>query len=314
MSHRPQISIRELLDLKGETLKMRLLAGEDGLDRTIEHPRMQKPSLAFAGFLEHLDDCRLQVIGRTELHYLDTRPIEEQKQVVEALFEQQLAGVVITCGLEPPSIFIECAIRTGTPLISTELKSYTFMSHMMAFLSRELAPVTYQHGVFMDVFGLGVLLTGASGIGKSEIGLELISRGHRLVADDMVELVRQGPDIVVGRSPEALRYHMEVRGLGILNIRDLFGAAAITDAKRLRLVVELIAWDNLSAEDRVMGEERQTEIHGVMMPKICVPIRPGRSLAVLVEVATRNQLLKQRGINSSREFMRALEHRIKRET
>jgi len=311
MSGKPRISIGELLDVKSSAMGMRLLAGKAGIDRVIEHPRMQKPSLAFAGFIEYLDDCRLQVIGRTELHYLATRPEPEQKRVVDALFDQRLAGVVVTRGLPPPLLLIEAAERTGTPLISTELESYTFITQMMLFLSRRLAPVAYQHGVYLDIFGLGVLLTGASGSGKSEIGLELISRGHRLIADDMVEFVKQGPDVIVGRSPEALRFHMEIRGLGILNIRDLYGAAAITDAKRLSLVVELVPYEELSDGDRVVDEEITINIQGVPMPRVRVPIRSGRSLAVLIEVATRNQLLKKRGIDSNKEFARSLEERIR---
>ncbi|HXH72780.1 MAG TPA: HPr(Ser) kinase/phosphatase [Mariprofundaceae bacterium] len=311
MSGKPRISIGELLDVKSSAMGMRLLAGKAGIDRVIEHPRMQKPSLAFAGFIEYLDDCRLQVIGRTELHYLATRPEVEQKRVVDALFDQRLAGVVVTRGLQPPPLLIEAAERTGTPLISTELESYTFITQMMLFLSRRLAPVGYQHGVYLDIFGLGVLLTGASGSGKSEIGLELISRGHRLIADDMVEFVKQGPDVIVGRSPEALRFHMEIRGLGILNIRDLYGAAAITDAKRLSLVVELVPYEELSDGDRVVDEEATINIQGVPMPRVRVPIRSGRSLAVLIEVATRNQLLKKRGIDSGKEFVRSLEERIR---
>jgi len=311
MSTRPRITISELLQAKSSALGMRLVAGAGGVDRVIEHPRMQKPSLAFAGFIEYLDDCRLQVIGRTELHYLATRPEPEQARVVNALFDQRLAGVVVTRGLEPPPLLVEAAERTSTPLISTELESYTFITQMMLFLSRQLAPVAYQHGVYLDIYGLGVLLIGASGSGKSEIGLELISRGHRLIADDMVELVKQGPEVIVGRSPEALRFHMEIRGLGILNIRDLYGAAAITDAKRLSLVVELVPYEELSDGDRVLADDASITIHGVEMPKVRVPIRSGRSLAVLIEVATRNQLLKHRGIDSSREFVRSLEERIR---
>ena len=154
------------------------------------------------------------------------------------------------------------------------------------------------------------MITGASGIGKSEIGLELISRGHRLIADDMVEFSRPSPRVLVGQSPDTLRYHMEIRGLGILNIRDLYGAAAITDTKRLRLIVELVPWDQIAAEDRVLGEEGEMDIHGVSIPRVPVPIRSGRSLAVLVEVATRNQLLKQRGIDSGQDFVQALQKRI----
>ena len=312
MNTTPRITIAELLESAGQSMEMHLLSGAMGIHRHIEHPRMQKPSLAFAGFIEHLDDCRLQVIGRTELHYLATRPENIQKKVINALFDLHLAGVVITRGMEAPRLLQEAAERTQTPLLVTKLESYDFITQMMLYLSHRLAPVTYQHGVFMDIFGLGVLLIGASGAGKSEIGLELISRGHRLIADDMVELVRQGSGIIVGRSPEALRYHMEIRGLGILNIRDLYGAAAITDTKRMSLVVELLPYEQLTDIDRSGGSEDTAIMHGVPMPKVRVPIRSGRSLAVLIEVATRNQLLKQRGIDSSINFARSLEERIRR--
>jgi len=304
------ITIRELLAEQGEAAKMRLVAGERGLDRYIDHPRIQKPSLAFAGYIEHLSDYRLQVIGQTELSYLATRTAVEQKMAVDTVFDLRLAGVIITRQQPPPDIILEAARRTDTPLLVSEYPSSTFMTNMMLFLSHRLAPVVYQHGVYMDIFGLGVLITGASGIGKSEIGLELISRGHRLIADDMVEFSRESPEVTVGRSPDALRYHMEIRGLGILNIRELYGAAAITDTKRLSLVVELVPWDHVAPEDRVLGEDSETDILEVTIPRVPIPIRSGRSLAVLIEVATRDQLLKQRGIHSGEDFVQSLQHRI----
>lgn len=310
MTEARSITIRELLASQGETMKMRLLTGQAGLDRYIDHPRMQKPSLAFAGFIENLSDYRLQIIGRTELHYLETRTPEQRQQAVDDVFNLHLAGVVITRDLTPPDIILQAAKRTDTPLITSEFSSANFMTHMAVFLSQYLAPVTYQHGVYLDIFGLGVLVTGASGIGKSEIGLELISRGHRLIADDMVEFSRQAKEVIVGQSPENLRYHMEIRGLGILNIRDLYGAAAITDTKRLSLVVELVPWDHVAVEDRVLGGESEMSIHDVAIPRVPIPIRSGRSLAVLIEVATRNQLLKQRGINSGEKFIKSLQQHI----
>jgi len=310
MTQARRITIRELLAAQGKTAKIRLLAGESGLDRYIDHPRIQKPSLAFAGFIENLSDYRLQVIGQTELSYLSTRRPQEQKAAVDAVFDLRLAGVVVTRDQTPPDIILEAARRTNTPLMLTPFPSSIFMTNMMLFLSSRLAPVVYQHGVYMDIFGLGVLITGASGIGKSEIGLELISRSHRLIADDMVEFARRSPTTIVGKSPDTLRYHMEIRGIGILNIRDLYGAAAITDTKRLRLVVELVPWDQVTAEDRVLGEEGEADILDVKIPRVPIPIRTGRSLAVLVEVATRNQLLKQRGIHSGEAFVQALQQKI----
>ena len=312
MSPPPRITLGELLKERGKTMKMELLAGEQSLHRYIDHPRMQKPSLAFAGFLENLSDYRLQVVGLTELHYLQTRPEAERKAAVDAVFDLRLAGVVITGGETPPDIILEAAKRTDTPLMTTPLRSSVFMTDMMLYLTKRLAPSIFQHGVYLDIFGVGVLLIGASGIGKSEIALELIERGHRLISDDMVELVRQGPEVLVGHSPESLKYHMEIRGLGILNIRNLYGAAAITDTKRLRLVIEVIPWEKLSEEDRILGESSTITLNEVTLPKIRIPIRPGRSLAVIIEVAVRNQLLKQRGLDSNKAFTEALEARIRK--
>jgi len=305
-----RVSIAEVLKEQGESLKMTVLTGKAGLGRYIDHPRVEKPSLAFAGYLEKLNDYRLQVVGKSELGYLATRSETERKKAIDAVFDLRLAGVVVTYGMHVPEIMREAAERTDTPLISTPLESQNFMTNMMLFLSRRLAPRTYQHGVFLDIFGLGVLLTGPSGIGKSEIALELVSRGHRLIADDMVELARVGTDVLVGRSPEALKYHMEIRGIGILNIRDLYGAAAITDAKRVGLALEVVHWDDMSEQMRLLGDDASIELHEVRLPKALLPVRPGRSLAVLVEVAARNQLLKQRGIESGKAFMQELEHRI----
>jgi len=305
-----RVSVSELLEAQAEALKMKVLTGKAGLGRYIDHPRVEKPSLAFAGYLEKLNDYRLQVVGTSELGYLTSQPEAERKAAVDSVFDLRMAAVVVTFGMKVPDMMLEAARRTDTPLISTPLDSQSFMTNMMLYLSKRLAPLTYQHGVYMDIFGLGVLLTGASGIGKSEIALELISRGHRLIADDMVELSRVGTDVLVGRSPEALKYHMEIRGIGILNIRDLFGAAAITDAKRVGLVLEVVQWDDMSEQMRLLGEDASTDMHEVHLPKALLPVRPGRSLAVLVEVAARNQLLKQRGIESGKVFIQDLHDRI----
>ena len=313
MKENPRITIAEILAAQGEVLKMSLVAGEKGLHRYIDHPRLQKPSLAFAGFIKHLSDIRMQMIGQTEIEYLETRTEAEQKYVIDAVFDLRLACVVITRGITPPPLILAAAQRTDTPLIISEYESESFMANMTLFLSHALAPVTHHHGVYMDVFGMGVLLRGDSGIGKSEIGLELISRGHRLIADDMVELVRETPTVLVGRSPEVLRYQMEVRGLGILDIRNIFGAAGITDTKRVRLVVDLIPWEDYQEKNRLNSDE-EVVVHGVKLPLVQLFVRPGRSLAALIEVATRNQLLKQRGFNSTETFTQALRQRIQEQS
>jgi len=305
------ISIAELLAERGESMHMHLINDDADTSRYLDRPRVQKPSFALCGFLEGLNPHLLHVIGNTGMHYLNVQTEDQRREAINAMFDLSLTAVVITCGQTPPEVMLQAARRTDTPLIATDMETTAFMTDMMLYLTRRLAPRIYQHGVYMDVYGLGVLITGASGIGKSEIALELITRGHRFIADDMVELSRPGPDVLVGKSPEALRYHMEIRGLGILNIRDLFGAAALTDTKRVGLVVEAVPWKSLSGEERVLTEERTIEMHEVQVAKAIIPIRPGRSLAVLVEVAARNHLLKERGVDSSKEFVQALQERIR---
>ncbi len=307
-----RISIAELLRERADALRLRLLNESADLSRYIDRPRVQKPSFALCGFLEGIDPHLLHVIGKTGLDYLALQPEDRRAEAVDALFDLNLSAIIITRDQTPPEAIIHAATRTKTPLLVTEMESSEFMTDIMLYLTRRLAPRVYQHGVYMDIFGLGVLLLGASGIGKSEIALELITRGHRLIADDMVELMREGPDVLVGRSPEALRYHMEIRGLGILNIRDLFGAASLTDTKRIGLIAEVVPWERISEEERVLTEESVIELNDVRIAKVFIPIRPGRSLAVLVEIAARNHLLKQRGVDSSKDFIQALHARIQK--
>jgi len=305
--------MQQLLQQWGGTMKMCLIAGEKGLHRYIDHPRIQKPSLAFAGFLYNLHDYRLQVVGSTEIAYLEALTDARQEEVVQATFALGLAGVVVTRGIEPPECIRRAAQQTDTPLITTPMSSGQFMTDMTLLLSHWLAPITYQHGVYLDIFGLGVLLIGDSGIGKSEIGLELVARGHQLVADDIVQLVREGADILVGRSPDPLRDHMEIRGMGVINIRHLFGAGSIATTKRVQLVVELVHWDAFSEEERLVPVEDKVCLHDVHIPLARLPIRPGRSMAILVEVAARNQLLKLSGVDSNQQFAKQLQTRIQGE-
>ncbi|MBF0281250.1 MAG: HPr(Ser) kinase/phosphatase [Zetaproteobacteria bacterium] len=310
MIKQPRITAGDIWREQGNAMLMRLIAGEKGLYRYIDHPRIQKPSLAFAGYLEHLSDYRLQVIGQTELSFLATCSEDHQQRVVKDVFDLRLAAVVVTRGITPPQVIIDAANATDTPLFVSEHTSAYLMTEMTLYLSHRLAPVAFQHGVFLDVYGLGVLMTGPSGIGKSEIGLELISRGHRLVADDMVELTRRSPTVLVGQGPESLLFHMEIRGLGVLNIRDLYGSSAITLTKRVGLVVEFLPWDQRVEASRVLGVRAETIINDVALPKVKIPIGSGRSMAIMVELAVRDQMAVNLGIDSTEEFAKALEKRI----
>ncbi len=304
------VSVRALLAEQGENFRLRLLTGENGLDHYINDPRVQKPSLAFVGFMLNISDYSLQVIGETELAFLATLSEAEQRKVVVDLFAIGLAAVVITNKQHVPDIILQTARQSETPLMVSEHRSSRFMVEAMSWLAHRLAAKESVHGVYLDVHGLGVLLLGDSGVGKSEIALELISRGHRLVADDMVDLYCEAPDILVGRCPDLLRDCLEVRGQGILNIRRLFGASSIALSKRVGLVVRLLPWQQLEQEPRLPESDQYISLHSVRVPLLQLPVRPGRSLATMIEVATVNQALKNRGIDGQQDFIQRLDQKL----
>ncbi len=295
----PCVRLNELLAAHANTLHLRLLSGDAGLTRVINSPRLQKPSLAFAGFTAHIDDFCMQVIGKTEMDYLATLPSERQLQVINDFFNLRVAAVVITHQMAVPSCFLDAAQRTETPLLTSALSSTDFMINMTMILSKRLAPVVNQPGVFLDIFGQGVLLRAASGLGKSEVALELITRGHRLVADDTVNFRRESTDTLVGRCPELSQDMLEVRGIGLVNVRHLFGSSAITRSKKVTLVVRLIQHKDFE-HDRISSPWKQETIHGVNIPMAELPVLPGRSLAVLVEAVTRIHIHQQQGNGDDR--------------
>jgi HPr kinase/phosphorylase len=301
----PSCTIRQLLDDTQYDLKLELVAGQAGLERRISSSRIQKPGLALTGFTEHLHPERVQVFGNTEVSYLRTLSLEQQQAVLQKVFESNLSCVVVTKGLEVPRPLVEGCQRTGLALMRTPLVSSAFISQVQSFLEEALTASGSLHGVLVDVFGVGVLLLGKSGIGKSEIALDLVMRGHRLVADDIVNLIRRGGD-VYGHGNEMIQHHMEIRGLGILNIKDLFGVASVRDRKKIELVIELVEWNSGAEYDRLGLEQESMNILGAELPHAVVPVRPGRNMTTIVEVAARNHLLKLRGHHSAQEFAERL--------
>jgi HPr kinase/phosphorylase len=308
----PSCSIQQLLDDRQYDLKLELVAGSSGLDRRISSSRIQKPGLALTGFTEHLHPERLQVFGNTEISYLRTLTRQQQENVLQKVFESNLACVVVTKGLEVPAPLADGCERTNLALMRTPLISSAFISQVQSFLEEALTASGSLHGVLVDVFGVGVLLLGKSGIGKSEIALDLVMRGHRLVADDIVNLVRKQGD-VYGHGNEMIQHHMEIRGLGILNIKDLFGVASVRDRKKIELVIELVEWAPTGEYDRLGLEQESMNILGAELPHAVVPVRPGRNMTTIVEVAARNHLLKLRGHNSAQEFAERLSVAIARQ-
>jgi HPr kinase/phosphorylase len=305
----PAIVVSRLLEDARYDLKLELIAGRDGLEHRISSSRIQKPGLALTGFTEHLHPERVQVFGNTELSYLKTLTEAEQREVLAKLFDSPMACVVVTKGLDIPGPLVEGCEKNRLALMRTPLVSSAFISQVQAFLEEALTATGMLHGVLMDVFGVGVLLLGKSGIGKSEIALDLIMRGHRLVADDIVNLTRRQGD-VYGSGNDLIQHHMEIRGLGILNIEALFGVASVRDRKKIELVMELVEWVASAEYDRLGLDQESMNVVGAELPHAIVPVRPGRNMTTIVEVAARNHLLKLRGHNSAQEFADRLSQAI----
>ena len=306
----PKLTIQEILDEKEAGLDLELLAGAEGLSNTITVPRIQKPGLALAGYMASLHPDRIQVFGSTELDFLETMPQEKAVEQVSKLYRNNLSCLIITKNQEAPDYLVEYAEARKTPLLKTKHLSSYFIALLTCFLEEHLLPTSTLHGVLLDVLGIGVLIQGKSGVGKSECALELILRGYRLVADDIVNVRFKLPSVVFGEGMDLLHYHMEIRGLGILNIKHLFGVAAIRERKKIDLVVELVPWENNKEYDRLGVDEKTFNLHGVELPFVRIPVAPGRNIGTIVEVAARNQLLKEMGYHSAREFQELLEKRM----
>ncbi len=306
----PELTIQEILDEKEAGLDLELLSGAGGLSNIVSVPRIQKPGLALAGYTDSLHPDRVQIIGATELSFLKTLPQEKAVESLRALCRTSLSCLIITKNQDAPDYLLEHAEAGSTPLLRTKHLSSNFIALLTRFLEERLLPTSTLHGVLVDVLGIGVLLQGKSGVGKSECALELILRGYRLVADDIIKVRFKLPSVVFGEGMDLLHYHMEIRGLGILNIKHLFGVAAIRERKKIDLVVELVKWEDGREYDRLGLEEKVFNIHGVDLPFVRIPVAPGRNISTIVEVAARNQLLKGMGYHSAREFQELLEKRM----
>ncbi|NIQ94935.1 MAG: HPr(Ser) kinase/phosphatase [Desulfuromonadales bacterium] len=304
------LSVKDLIAEKEAGLDLELLAGSSGLERHVTAPRIQKPGLALAGYLTNLHPDRIQVLGSTELSYLGQLPPAKAERNVKGLCGLDICCFIITKNQQPQPLLLEEAERAGIPLLRTHHQSSIFISLISKFLEERLLPSTTVHGVLVDVLGVGVFLTGKSGVGKSECALDLILRGHRLVADDVVKVRKKLPAVLFGEGMDLLHYHMEIRGLGIINIKHLFGVAAIRERKKIDLAIELFECDKTMEVDRLGIEEHTYDLLGIDIPLLKIPVLPGRNMTSIVEVAARNQLLKEMGYHSAREFQALLEKRM----
>ncbi len=303
----PTLGVADLLADPELRVGLTLVAGHDGRERIIAHPRIQKPGLLLVGHKHGVVPTRIQVLGETEISYLVLLPDDERKRAIRTFFSLRFSLVVLTA--RDPDVRAALAREadaTSTPLAVSDARSSHTIAALHHVLDERLAPRTVIHGVLVDVFGQGLLLLGPSGIGKSECALELVMRGHRLVADDVVHCDWRPPGIVYGAPASLLRDHIEARGLGVLNVKSLFGVTAAKERKRIHLVIRLEPWGDDAKYDRMGVDDRFTDVLGVPIREILLPVRPGRSIASILEVAARNELLRLSGVHSARDFFGTL--------
>jgi HPr kinase/phosphorylase len=293
------VAVRALAGSHARHLRLRLVAGRRGLTNLVLLSRVQRPGLALNGYTDYIRYGRVQIVGKSEIGYLARLQPVRRTRVVRELTKCRISCFIVTRGFEPPLELVRAADARAIPLFRTELDSTMLIKSLSVFLEERLAPQVELHAVLMDVFGLGVLITGESGIGKSECALDLIDRGHRLVSDD-VTVVRRIGDGLIGSSPDLTRDHMELRGLGVVNIKDLYGVSSIRASQRIQFVVNLERWEVGRECDRLGLKAERRKILGSELPLVRMPVAPGRSVALLVEIASRNQLLKERGYDAAR--------------
>jgi HPr kinase/phosphorylase len=309
-----QINVAELFKQTRRKLKLNWVAGANGGSKTLSSVTVSKPSLALIGHLNFVHPNRVQVLGCAEMDYLRSLPAEEATQSIENLYSTDLAAVIVANGEKVPDTLIAAADKHLTPLFTSPLRSPELMDILSHFLAQAVADSVSLHGVFMEVQGFGALIKGDAAIGKSELALELISRGHRLIADDIVDFFRISPERIEGRCPPLLQDFLEVRGLGILNIRALFGDNSVKPTKPLDLIIQLEMADKQAPQllDRLSIKTQNEEVLGVKVPKVRIPIAAGRNIAVLVEVAIRNHMLLLRGINATKQFTQRQQREMKK--
>jgi HPr kinase/phosphorylase len=300
------LRVEELYIEQKDKLSLELVAGQEGLQRKIAVPDINRPGLALAGYYDYFAFERIQVLGRTELSYLQGLGEEKVREIFRKLLEWDVCCFVITQGLEPPAELLRAVEGKHVAVFKSLMPTTKLIADLTIFLEDKLAPETSLHGTLVDVYGIGALILGKSGIGKSECALDLVERGHRLVADDLVDIKRTAEGILMGSGPELIRHHMEIRGLGIINIKNLFGIGAIRDRKRVELVINIEEWDENKEYDRLGLDELTYTILDVELPRIVIPVRPGRNLSIIIEVAAMNQRLKKSGYHTAREFNKTL--------
>jgi HPr kinase/phosphorylase len=305
------LRIKDLLARKGDPLQLEALTGENGLERFVPDEEVGSPGLVLAGFTERFQPRRLHVLGETEISYLNTLEPEHRRRVILAFFGFDLPCVFVTKGQEVPPEVLDAARATGTPVLRTRLKTGEFYRRIKPVLEAAFSPRATVHGSLADVYGVGLLFTGRSGIGKSECVLDLVERGHRLVADDVVLVSRRGHDVLMGQGHELAAHHMEIRGVGLVDIPALFGIRAVRQQKRIEVVVHLEDWEKAQSVDRTGLLREEATILDVALPKVIVPLNPGKNITVIAEVVAMMHLLRFSGVDVATKFNERLIRKMK---
>lgn len=289
-----------------QTLQLELLNSVDVTELDIKVTDINRPGMQFCNFYEYFAYERPQVIGKVEMTYLETQEPEKRRAILEKYMSYDIPCIVVCWGMQVPEEMLEIASRRNIPVLRSQEQTTRFTVQLLGYMTRELAPHVTRHGVLVDVHGVGILITGESGVGKSEVALELVRRGHQLCADDVVDICRVSENRLVGEFPEMVRHFMEIRGIGLIDIRAMYGIGAVVRSKSIDLVVHLEHWDSKKEYDRLGLNEETTSILDVKVPYLVMPVRPGRNLAIIVEVAARNHSLKRMGYSAAKEMDRRL--------
>jgi HPr kinase/phosphorylase len=305
------LRLRDFLSRRGDPLQLEALTGELGLDRQLPDAEVASPGLALAGYTGRFAPTRLHVFGETEITYLSTLDAGARRRTLENFFSFDLPCVFVTKGQDVPPELLELAVARGVPVLRTTHKTAEFYRRIKPIVEEAFAPRTTLHGSLADVYGVGLLFVGRSGIGKSECVLDLVERGHRLVADDVVQVTRRGNDVLIGRGHELAGHHMEIRGVGLIDIPALFGVRAVRQQKRIEVVVQLEDWETSQAADRTGLDQQEREILGVRVPQVIVPLNPGKNITVVSEVVAMMHLLRYSGVDVAAAFNERLIRRMK---
>ena len=307
----PEITVQRLFEDRGETLQLEILTSGVGLERRVLDSDLSSPGLALAGYTERFASERIQVFGETEIAYLEGLTPEERRDRIKGIFGFGIPVVFVTKALSVPDEVLEVAAECSIPILRSGLSTREFYRRIKPYLDAILAPRTNLHGSLADVYGVGLLFVGESGVGKSECVLDLVERGHRLVADDHIIISRRGPDILLGQGHQLQAHHMEIRGLGVIDIRNLFGIHATRQQKRIEVMVRLERWDGDGVYTRTGLETTEIDVLGIMVPQVTIPLNAGKNITVISEVVAMNHLLKYAGIDSAGAFNERLKEAMR---